>query len=169
MFVNLYNLLMATVSYSTFHSLNEDIIRIRTEVFVNEQGFHNEFDETDNNCTHIVLFLDGKAAAVCRYFREGETYHIGRVAVSGQFRGRGLGRSIMLAAEQEIAMEATEKSGGGTVIMELSAQCRVSKFYEGLGYVPYGEIFYDEYCPHIKMRKVMETQKKAFSAFQVRS
>ena len=144
------------VAHKTFHSLNDDIIRLRTEVFVNEQGFHNEFDETDNNCVHIVLYEGGRAVAVCRYFSEGGAYHIGRVAVAKEYRGKNYGIGIMQAAEQEIAADfakISDKSAGQKLIIELSAQCRVRKFYEKQGYVPCGDIFYDEYCTHIKMRK----------------
>ena len=36
--------------------LGEDAAKIRTEVFVEEQGFSNEFDDTDKVCTHIVFY-----------------------------------------------------------------------------------------------------------------
>ena len=32
---------------------------IRREVFIKEQGFNDEFDETDKSCIHAVLFIDG--------------------------------------------------------------------------------------------------------------
>ena len=43
-------------------NLTEDAKYIRTEVFVNEQGFSAEFDDTDNTALHCVLYSDGKAA-----------------------------------------------------------------------------------------------------------
>jgi len=142
--------------YKKFHDLNDDIIRLRTEVFVNEQGFHNEFDETDNNCVHISLYEGGRAVAVCRYFSDGGAYHIGRVAVAKEYRGKNYGIGIMQAAEQEIAADfakISDKSADPKLIIKVSAQCRMRKFYEKQGYVPCGEIFYDEYCAHIKMQK----------------
>ena len=30
-----------------YHTLHEDAVKIRKEVFMKEQGFHDEFDETD--------------------------------------------------------------------------------------------------------------------------
>ena len=33
-----------------------------------EQGFQNEFDDTDNTCWHLLLTVDGKAAGWCADF-----------------------------------------------------------------------------------------------------
>ena len=37
----------------------------------------------------------------------------------------------------------------------LSAQTRVQQFYEKLGYRAYGDVYKDEYCPHIAMKKTL--------------
>lgn len=66
------------MKYKIFTSLNRDIIKIRTAVFIKEQGFNNEFDKIDENCLHIVLYDDDKPIATARYFSEGHNYHIGR-------------------------------------------------------------------------------------------
>lgn len=132
--------------YKKFTSLNDDILKIRTDVFIKEQGFKNEFDDTDNNCTHIVLYDEQKPCAVCRYFKTGGSYHIGRVAVDKAYRGKNLGIKIMQIAEEEIKKE------GGTFVA-LSAQLRVKDFYAKAGYNPSGEVYLDEHCPHIKMQK----------------
>lgn len=121
---------------------------IRQTVFIEEQGFVNEFDETDNNSVHALLFYNGIAAATARMFTEnkGVSFHIGRVAVLKQFRGKNLGTEIVNA----LCLEAKKK---GAKKCELSAQCRVTKFYESLGFKQSGEIYYDESCPHIYMEK----------------
>ena len=130
--------------------LHDDAKRIRTEVFLNEQKFSVEFDDTDNIATHLVLYIDKNPAAVCRYFfnNEKNCYMIGRVAVDKKYRGQNLGSEIMKEAEKLIIGE------GGSKIA-LSAQCRVRKFYENLGYYPAnGEnVYLDEYCPHILLEK----------------
>ena len=130
-------------------SLTEDAKYIRTEVFVNEQGFSAEFDDTDNTALHCVLYSDGKAAAVGRTYpadAEGSVYAIGRIAVLPEFRKGGLGSKVVTALEQ-----AAE--GMGAVRTELSAQVRASDFYRTLGYEPTGKEYLDEYCPHVKMVK----------------
>ena len=40
--------------YEKSIGLNDDIIKIRTLVFIEEQGFKKEFDEVDKTCSHIV-------------------------------------------------------------------------------------------------------------------
>ena len=137
---------MKNFKYNKFTGLNDDIIKIRTSVFIDEQGFKDEFDETDKTCTHIMLYDEEKPIATCRYFKEGENYHIGRVAIIKDYRGQGLGNRIMQIAENEI------KNGGGRII-EVSAQVRVSEFYKKLGYSAVGDIYFDEYCEHIRMVK----------------
>lgn len=123
---------------------------IRQAVFVEEQGFHNEFDETDATALHVVLKEGETAVATARaYHTPGETsYHIGRVAVTQKYRGTGLGRVVMLAIEEEL------KKLGATESV-LSAQCQAEGFYKGLGYTSVGEVYLDEHCPHQDMRKVL--------------
>lgn len=130
-----------------FNFLTEDEERIRTEVFVEEQGFKEEFDSVDDNCIHLVKYIDNKAVGVCRLYPDkDQIYYIGRVAVDKNFRGKSIGRELLLEAEKVIKAE-----GGG--ISAVSAQVRVQPFYEGLGYKPVGEVYLDEYCPHIHMEK----------------
>ena len=118
-----------------YHTLHEDAVKIRKEVFMEEQGFHDEFDETDQTAVHLVLYIDKKPAATCRFYPgqvQGE-YLIGRIAVEKEFRGKHLGSRILSAAESEI-----RNSGGSTV---------------RLGYSAFGEPDFDEDCPHIWMEK----------------
>ena len=134
------------MDYKKFTTLNEDIISIRKAVFIEEQGFQNEFDKFDKNCTHIVLYDKGKAVAVCRYFKENGMYHLGRVAIVKEYRGKHLGNYILQTAENEI-----KKEGGKSIVV--SAQVRAKGFYNKNGYIESGEIFFDEYCEHINMIK----------------
>lgn len=134
------------MDYKKFKELNDDIISIRKTVFEKEQGFQNEFDEIDQNCSHIVLYDREKPIAVCRFFKENEMYHIGRVAIVKEYRGKHLGNHILHIAEDEI-----KKEGGRNITV--SAQVRVKEFYAKNGYYEDGEIFFDEYCEHINMKK----------------
>lgn len=130
-----------------FDYLPEDAVFIRTEVFVKEQKFENELDDMDDKCKHIVLYDEDKPVGCCRIYKKEEgCYGVGRVAVLDTYRGCGAGRRIMEEAEKCV------KEIGGKEI-KLSAQLRVQKFYEGLGYVCKGEVYLDEYCPHIAMTK----------------
>ena len=44
----------------TYHTLPVEAKAIREEVFVKEQGFVHEFDDTDQIATHLVLFYQGE-------------------------------------------------------------------------------------------------------------
>lgn len=64
------------------------------------------------------------------------------------YRGRHIGEMLVSEVEKRV------KSLGGSVIA-LSAQVRASGFYEKLGYTKMGDIYYDEYCEHIHMEKIL--------------
>lgn len=129
--------------------LHSDVVFIRTEVFVKEQEFEEEFDGIDSECTFFVMYDGDKPVATCRYFvceDDSEGYHIGRIAVMKEYRDKGLGSEIVRAAENEI-----KKIGGKYAT--LGAQMRAKGFYEKIGYTAYGEEYYEEYCLHINMKK----------------
>lgn len=123
---------------------------IRQRVFIDEQGFQNEFDETDNAATHIVAYQGDIPIATARLFKSDkpDTYTIGRVAVIPECRGQHIGANIM----QKLEEVAKEKGGK---FIELSAQTRVISFYKSLGYEPFGEEYLDEFCPHMAVRKTL--------------
>lgn len=131
-----------------FNTLPDEARQIRKLVFIEEQGFNDEFDETDFTAMHLVLFKDDIPAGTARMFTEngGKSYHIGRVAVLKEYRHFHLGSEIVNA----LCDKAKEL---GAEYCELSAQCRASEFYKSLGFRESGDIYYDEYCPHIHMEK----------------
>ena len=131
-----------------FNYLPNEAKEIRTRVFVEEQGFKNEFDEIDSTATHIICYIDNTAIATGRLFLDenSKEYHIGRIAVDKSYRGKGIGGKILNYAENLV-----KEMGGKT--LSLSAQERVSRFYEKQGYCKKGEPYLDEYCPHIFMTK----------------
>lgn len=123
-----------------------DAANIRKTVFVEEQGFHNEFDDTDKTAVHALLFCDGKPAATGRLYCENGCFHIGRVAVLKEYRRKSLGSMIITALEAEAKKL-------GAMQITLSAQTRAQGFYQKLGYIPSDDIHMDEFCPHITMTK----------------
>lgn len=123
---------------------------IRHKVFVDEQGFQDEFDETDAVAVHIVLFDENKTPlATCRVFWDSsmDSYILGRLAVVKESRGRNLGSILVKEAEKYV-----KKNGKNTIA--LHAQCRVAAFYKKSGYIEFGNIGDEEGCPHIWMKKV---------------
>ena len=134
------------ISFKVTDTLSEDEKIIRETVFIEEQKFKIEFDDLDDIATHIVMYLDTQPVGCCRLYKQENEYHIGRIAVLKPYRGKGCGEKILLEAEKV----AKEK---GADCIKLSAQVRASGFYEKLGYKKYGEIYFDEYCEHIAMKK----------------
>lgn len=122
---------------------------LRQEVFMEEQGFSYEFDETDNTALHLVLYDDDEAVAVCRMFPDGpDVWHIGRVAVKKNRRGQRLGEAIIAEAETAVSLHGAKK-------MVLSAQVQAAGFYKKLGYAQVGGEYLDEHCPHVNMEKLL--------------
>ena len=130
--------------------LSPDARMIRQAVFIGEQGFQNEFDQTDETAFHLVLYADGTPAAVARLFTQQDrtVYTVGRIAVLPQYRGLRLGNHILEEAEQ-----CAKRLGAKRLV--LSAQCRVQPFYEKNGYIASGGVYFDEFCPNINMEKML--------------
>ncbi len=135
-----------TMKIKTGLENNPDAKLIRENVFIHEQGFENEFDDIDKKAVHCVVYDGGFPVATGRMFDCDGTAHIGRIAVVKAYRGRGLGSAVVGALEDFSASKGYKQCA-------LSAQLRAEDFYKKLGYEPFGEIYKDEYCPHIMMKK----------------
>lgn len=132
---------------------------IRRIVFVDEQGVSSslEWDEHDSPAIHF-LGVDTEAApepkplgtARLRMF-EGYA-KAERVAVLKEARGTGLGRAIMLALEEVARSHGAER-------ICLSAQASALGFYEQLGYLGYGERFFEAGIDHLAMSKLLNDAK----------
>lgn len=131
-----------------YKSLPIEAKRIREEVFIKEQGFIREYDEIDDIATHIVVFDGNEPIATCRVFesRDHESYTLGRLAVKKEYRGKGVGSGVVAEAERYVA-------GLGIKNMILHSQLTAKDFYQRLGFSEYGEVEYEEDCPHIWMKK----------------
>jgi predicted GNAT family N-acyltransferase len=138
---------------------------IRMTVFVDEQGVDPdvEIDELDSDPTTMhVIALDelGTPLGTARLLPPhdpGEPAHIGRVAVTAEARGLGVGAQLMAFLETS----ALERYGvDGTVSVELSAQEQALGFYARLGYVARPERYLDEKIWHrdaVKVVRVTDT------------
>ena len=131
-----------------FKTLPKEAERIRKKVFMEEQGFQNEFDETDRISLHVVLLDVSNPVGTCRiyYSEERQCYVIGRIAVLKDHRGRNAGSQLLKVAEKEIRKRKGNRA-------ELLAQVRATPFYEKNRYFSLGDIYMDEGCPHVWMRK----------------
>lgn len=152
----------------------EDAKVIRQAVFMEEQGFQNEFEALDEDpCTiHVTGYRDGQPIACARVFpvpnsneaqrlgcpflpspadalRPGATLWVfGRLATLPEARGCGIGTQVLKASEQYARVNGADE-------IHLHAQCDKAGFYEKAGYSAYGEIEMDEHVPHQWMRKAL--------------
>ncbi len=127
----------------------EDALRrIRREVFVREQSVPDEleWDGRDAACRH-VLAEDAQGAAIgCgRLLADG---FIGRVAVLGPWRGRGVG-SAMLSKLIDMARYA------GFERVALNARTDTQAFYGQHGFAPVGGEFMDAGIRHQCMERAL--------------
>ncbi len=122
---------------------------LRQQVFVVEQNCpYQDADASDAVCWH--LFAPGSAGqllAVCRLIPAGHKYPeaaIGRVATALAVRGSGLGRALMQAALEQLA----SRSPGP---VRISAQQRLQRFYESLGFAVASNPYLEDDIAHIVM------------------
>lgn len=120
---------------------------IREKVFVEEQGFQEEFDNADESATHLLVTDDGNAVATCRFFYHKELggYLVGRIAVLKEYRGKGIG-ALMMRKTRELLAEKGVKE------VYLHAQKRATGFYEKQGFVSLGKEDAEEGVPHLWMK-----------------
>ena len=130
-----------------YDSLPQEAKDIREKVFVEEQGFKEEFDAADGLSVHLVAFDCGKPVATCRFYRKADTasFVLGRIAVVKECRGRHIGARLIAYAEDMLKNEAD--------FILIHAQTRVRSFYEKQGYTAFGEEDFEEDCQHVWMKK----------------
>lgn len=130
-------------------SSDSPAIKIRKTVFVEEQGFQEEFDTLDETAYHLVLYLENQPVATGRLLlltpQEGK---IGRVAVLKPYRKQHFGAQIISALEEKAVSLGISK-------ILISAQVQAQGFYEKLGYIAYGDVYLEEHCPHVSMEKIL--------------
>lgn len=125
-----------------------DAFRIRTTVFIGEQSVpvHEEIDDYDCFVPIFIAYEDEKALGTARVIIKNEDVaKIGRVAVLKESRKKGVGKNLMLEAMNYIKGQTTAKE------IQLDAQLPAVKFYEGLGFTSYGEVFKDAGIDHVTM------------------
>jgi predicted GNAT family N-acyltransferase len=76
----------------------------------------------------------------------GTVAKIGRVAVCRSKRGMGIGKRLIAAIEDTLALEGVDH-------FILEAQTHALQFYACMGYEAYGEEFMDAGIPHFRMKK----------------
>jgi predicted GNAT family N-acyltransferase len=121
---------------------------LRFAIFVGEQNVPSgiELDDMDAKCVHAVAFdADDKPIGTGRLLPDG---HIGRMAVTKEWRRRGVGAEIL-----EALMDEARKRGHKEVIV--SAQLQAAEFYREHGFVAEGKVYSEADILHQKMRRAL--------------
>ncbi|WP_312348599.1 GNAT family N-acetyltransferase [Actinomyces sp.] len=141
-------------------------IQVRWEVFVREQGVPVvlEVDARDfrPDVVHLVaLDASGRALGVVRVIPDGGGhFHLGRLAVRREARGRGIGAELVRAVHALLLAQAGTWAGPGPVV-DLDAQVQAIGFYEALGYTRTpGEVFLDAGIEHVTMSRTLEAEAR---------
>ncbi|MFF6997099.1 GNAT family N-acetyltransferase [Streptomyces sp. NPDC008313] len=139
----------------------EACFTVRKEVFVTEQGVPQdiEYDAYDAGALHVLAvredgtplgtgrLLHGEAAAA-KTGGDPAVGSLGRLAVTREARGLGVGAALVRALEDAARAH-------GLTAVDLHAQTHALAFYERLGYVAYGPEFPDAGIPHRAMRRTL--------------
>jgi len=137
-------------SFNDF-SLEEfyQLIALRIEVFVIEQDCpYQELDGKDQDSTHVVCKHDGKVVATTRIVKPGFAYPepaIGRVVISAEHRGKGLGHQLMKETMDAIRNEY------GDIAVKMSAQQHLVPYYGRHGFKQTSEMYLEDDIPHVEM------------------
>ncbi|HEV2724033.1 MAG TPA: GNAT family N-acetyltransferase [Thermoleophilaceae bacterium] len=126
----------------------EQALALRLRVFCEEQGVDRaaEQDGRDDDAIHLVALQGGELIGTCRLLVEGGTARLGRNAVSREARGRGVGATLLEAADR-----AAVRAGADRI--RLHAQLRARTLYERSGYAPQGDAFLEQGIEHVTMEK----------------
>lgn len=138
------------IDYGNDNEVFQAALQIRNTVFVEEQKFSPtlEVDSQDKTAFHIVGFDNTNNLVCCaRFFKLGDEYWVGRVAVLKPYRQQGIAKELMTEIEDYLKNVLKAKS------LRMHAQMSAQAFYQKCGYTSYGAIELDEGVEHIKMQK----------------
>lgn len=125
------------------------ILKLRQAIFVVEQECaYPDIDDTDKVALHFSGYIDEQLTAYARLIKPGVTYEhasIGRIVVAPQFRGSGLGRTLMQAAIKKIEQVYPGQN------QKIGAQQHLEAFYNSLGFKTISDMYMEDGIPHIDM------------------
>jgi YbgC/YbaW family acyl-CoA thioester hydrolase len=138
------------ITLGAWTALERQAARVRTAVFVQEQGIAAdlEWDLADLTALHAVATNGlGSVVGTARLVRQAKgKARIGRMAVTRELRGAGLGGQLLRA------LETAAVARGDTEVL-LHAQQSAQGFYQRMGYTARGPAFEEVGKPHIEMVK----------------
>ena len=127
----------------------QQMVRLRNDILRKPLGLHFEQSELDQEQNDVLMgaFEDGKILGCCLLTKiDDRTVRLRQMAVPNSMQGKGIGRALMIFAEN-IARDMGYK----TLIMH--ARKTALGFYQKLGYIQKGNEFVEITIPHFIMEK----------------
>ena len=145
---------MTQVKTGTWNDLGTDAAKLRTAVFVEEQGIpaEMEWDEADKTSLHALAYNRlGLPLATGRLLPAGSvngqaSSKLGRMAVHRVMRGSNLGKDVLTTL-----IAAAHARGDQNIVIH--AQCNVENFYKKQGFMARGAPFDEVGIAHLEMVK----------------
>ena len=142
-----------------------DYLRLRTEVFVDEQGVphEREIDEFDSQnipeITHLVCLDEDEVVGTLRIYcpEKKDTVYLQRITVKKTRRSQGIGAALIRHAERYAAREILPEHK--EIRFEIGGQVDKVVFYRQFGYAVYGEPYVDGGLDHRHLAKTVKTDR----------
>lgn len=137
------------VRSATFPALDtplfHDLVRLRLDVFVVEQGCaYRELDGRDTDPSTVHVWAGEPPVGYLRLLTEPDgTRRIGRVCVAAGHRGSGLAGRLVATG--------LELAGGHVVVLD--AQAHLESWYAQRGFARSGAEFVEDGIAHVPMRR----------------
>ncbi len=132
------------IAVVNWQQAEQDLRAIRTPVFIKEQAVAPDFewDKIDQVAVHLLATQNNEPIACLRII---DHHKISRMAVLKEFRGKGLGATLLLEA-----VKICKAHGSNTV--HLSAQTHAIGFYEKCGFKVTSAVYQDVHIAHVDMQ-----------------
>ncbi|MFT8737245.1 MAG: GNAT family N-acetyltransferase [Zymomonas mobilis] len=138
---------MSDIAYSIEEISLADCLPLRQAYLWPSLAEEECITDGDKNATHFGVFVDGKLSG-CASFHHLEDHkkRIRRVAVSPEYRGKGLGSALLkFAMEKLVTPDLSE--------IWLNARLPAQNFYRRLGFEAVGACFFERDVEEIRMVK----------------
>ena len=131
------------IQATSWSQSSKEISEVRHKVFVVEQSIppEIEMDGKDSDCIHFLALKQSKPIGAARLQKYGK---IERVSVLREYRSKGIGTAIMKRVIETAKNLNVEK-------VYLHSQMDSKIFYQRLGFIELGQIFFEANIPHIEM------------------
>ncbi|QKJ66391.1 GNAT family N-acetyltransferase [Deefgea piscis] len=126
-----------------------EYLRLRQQVFIVEQACaYADMDDLDLVSTHLLAYCDDRLVACLRLVPPGLKYaepSLGRVIISADFRGTGLGYQLISQGLKGAVAQYPEQDN------KIGAQAHLQNFYAKNGFVTVSAPYLEDDISHVDM------------------